>query len=280
MVSMIKDCLNCGKEIKVKPSHFERKKFCSRKCKGEFQTKHPEAFEHLKTQKMVPCDNCGKKVFRKPSVLKNHNHVFCNQGCKAEYQSNHKDELFSSLRKERITLKCEECRKNFNVIPSRFSIAKYCSKECLGKANGRRAKVVLPRRIVTFCDNCPTVIFKKPSEITEHNFCSIECMGEYYARTGMFAGINSGTWLGGDINYYGPNWREQRRKARKRDNYTCQDCGKTEAETESELSVHHLIPFRKFNGDWKKANQLSNLITLCEHPCHRKRHSKMVNDIV
>jgi 5-methylcytosine-specific restriction endonuclease McrA len=72
----------------------------------------------------------------------------------------------------------------------------------------------------------------------------------------------SGTWSGGDISYYGPNWLKQRRLARKR----------------KELSVHHIIPFRSFNGDWERANELPNLICLCEYPCHRKRHSHMTDN--
>jgi predicted HNH restriction endonuclease len=35
------------------------------------------------------------------------------------------------------------------------------------------------------------------------------------------------------------------------------------------LDVHHIVPFRTFKGDWRKANELSNLITLCRN-CHRK----------
>jgi 5-methylcytosine-specific restriction endonuclease McrA len=93
----------------------------------------------------------------------------------------------------------------------------------------------------------------------------------------MFTGENSGTWNGGDIDYYGPNWLHQRRLARKRDQFTCQDCGSTEKDYGKELSVHHIIPFRKFNGDWENANVLNNLICLCEYPCHRKRHSNMVD---
>ena len=64
----------------------------------------------------------------------------------------------------------------------------------------------------------------------------------------------------------------------------CLNCGKEinvkPSKYGQELSVHHIIPFKQFNGDWKKANQLSNLISLCEFPCHRKRHSRMVDDIV
>lgn len=280
VIPLKKNCLNCGKEIKVKPSQFDRKKYCSRKCKGEYQTKNPAAFEHLKTQKIVRCDYCSKELLRKPSVLKKTKYSFCSQGCKAKFQRKYKEQLFAPIRKEKVLIECLECRKQFKVIPSRLSSVKYCSKECLGKANGRRAKELLQKRVMVICNNCPTVIFKKPSELTEHNFCSIECMSDYYAKSNMFAGENSGTWRGGDIDYYGPNWRAQRRKVRKRDNFTCQDCGITEKEYGKELSVHHIIPFRNFNGEWKKANEISNLITLCEYPCHRKRHSKMVDDIV
>ncbi|MBM4762264.1 hypothetical protein GNT69_08125 [Bacillus sp. B15-48] len=102
-------------------------------------------------------------------------------------------------------------------------------------------------------------------------------MAHYYSETGMFSGKNSGTWAGGDINYYGPNWLSQRKKARERDSYKCQDCGITEEQYGHELSVHHIVHFRKFKGDWVLANELTNLVTLCEYPCHRKRHSNKLH---
>jgi predicted HNH restriction endonuclease len=34
--------------------------------------------------------------------------------------------------------------------------------------------------------------------------------------------------------------------------------------------VHHLIPYRTFNGDYLAANRLANLISVCR-PCHWKR---------
>ncbi len=56
-------------------------------CKGQFQSKNPEAFEHLKTKLVVQCDNCSKKILRMPSELKNTKHSFCGHSCKAEFQS-------------------------------------------------------------------------------------------------------------------------------------------------------------------------------------------------
>lgn len=66
---MIKKCLNCKKDINVKPSQFERKKYCSRKCKAEFQSKNPKAFAHLSKKLLIHCDNCGNQLHRKPSIF-------------------------------------------------------------------------------------------------------------------------------------------------------------------------------------------------------------------
>lgn len=269
---MEKLCLNCGKVMKVRPSHYSRKKYCSRECQHSHHKKNsPEAWQKMTTKKDVKCTNCGIIFKRKPSVLGQNN--FCSRDCRNQYLRLNRNKINQHLKKQ-VTLKCVICNKDFSVIDSRKETAKYCSKECLGKANGQRSRVQYTNRIEVSCENCGKTIKKKPSTIKHWNFCSISCMGEYYAMSGSFSGTNSGTWKGGDIEYYGPNWREQRRKARKRDNYTCQDCGITEQEYGKELSVHHIIPFRHFEGNWKQANRLSNLISLCEYPCHRKRHSK------
>jgi 5-methylcytosine-specific restriction endonuclease McrA len=269
-----KKCLNCDEEIYVKPSHFERKKFCSRSCKTEYQKKNPPLFWKKMSKKVkVFCSFCGGEMLRKPSIIQKNN--FCNKQCRRMYLIQNAHQINQHLRK-RVEKICETCGKTFDVPENRKLSAKYCSRTCLGKANGERGKVQYKKRIIVTCNNCGKKIEKKPSVVRNLNFCSVHCMGDYYERTRMFSGENNGAWAGGDIEYYGPNWRAQRRKARERDNFTCQDCGITEAEYGRELSVHHIIPFRAFNGDWEKANELSNLITLCEYPCHRKRHSQEI----
>lgn len=268
---MKKNCLNCGKDMKVKPSHFERKKYCSRACKSEYQKNNPPQFwKDMSKKQKVNCSYCGSILTRKPSEIRNNN--FCNHECKRLFQLKNGHLINQHLRKD-VKVVCQYCGKEFIVPKNRQITAKYCSKSCLGKANGERGKVQYTKRFKIYCINCNKEFEKKPSTIKQLNFCSVECMGTYYKNSQMFAGENSGTWSGGDINYYGPNWLNQRRKARERDNYTCQDCGITEEEYGHELSVHHITPFRDFNGDWEKANKLSNLISICEYPCHRKRHS-------
>lgn len=75
---------------------------------------------------------------------------------------------------------------------------------------------------------------------------------------------------GGHEYYYGPNWYEQRRRARKRDGYVCRKCGLSDEDHSEEygksLHVHHITKFRKFE-DYEEANRITNLLTLCR-PCH------------
>jgi DEAD/DEAH box helicase domain-containing protein len=67
-------------------------------------------------------------------------------------------------------------------------------------------------------------------------------------------------------NDYGSMWRSVRELTRARDGFRCQVCG--EPEGANEHHVHHKIPFRMFESI-EQANQLANLITLC-NSCHRK----------
>ncbi len=225
----------------------------------------------------VRCSYCGKEMLRKPSTIFNNN--FCNRKCKQAFQSQN-GHLINQHLKDQVEKECSICGSKFNVPRNREKSAKYCSRKCLGKANGIRGKVNYKKQILIPCSYCRKTFEKKPSTIRTLNFCSTTCMGNYYSQSKMFSGENSGTWNGGDINYYGSNWLSQRRLARERDHFTCQDCGISEEQYGHELSVHHIKPFREFNGDWENANELSNLVSVCEYPCHRKRHSKMVGDIV
>ncbi len=75
-------------------------------------------------------------------------------------------------------------------------------------------------------------------------------------------------WSGKPISY-GPNWDQQRKLARQRDQYVCQLCGIPEKGIPHH--VHHKVPFRQFPS-FEQANRLENLITLCPS-CHHKAES-------
>lgn len=160
--------------------------------------------------------------------------------------------------KEKIRINCSQCGKPMEVMPYRADTQKYCSAECYGRAQNRQVE-----KKCTYCGKSVMVKLRHNRKNPERSFCNMIC------RAKWAVGANNPAWRGGYEPYYGENWEHQRRAARKRDKYTCQHCGKTEKENGQELDVHHIIPRRKFNGDYKAANKLSNLITLCMS-CHRK----------
>jgi DEAD/DEAH box helicase domain-containing protein len=75
----------------------------------------------------------------------------------------------------------------------------------------------------------------------------------------------NGMWSS-DPNQYGPNWKQQRDRARIRDEFRCQVCEIEEQDREHH--VHHKTPFRQYDS-YITANQLENLVTLCPS-CHRR----------
>jgi hypothetical protein len=78
--------------------------------------------------------------------------------------------------------------------------------------------------------------------------------------------------LTGDF-YKSPKWIALARQIRKRDNFTCQRCGKNGPNDGGELHVHHIRP-RGIGG----SNDPSNLITLCSD-CHsvQPHHERLRN---
>lgn len=73
---------------------------------------------------------------------------------------------------------------------------------------------------------------------------------------------------------YGENWTELAAACKKRDNYTCRNCGyqKREGFKNRKLHADHIIPLSK-NGK----NKLSNLQTLCDR-CHETKTNRNRTD--
>ena len=123
------------------------------------------------------------------------------------------------------------------------------------------------------CTICSTVFHKRANEHlgswNERRFCSNACWHEYRIERPH----ENPHWRGGfGPRNYGHNWPKQARLARKRDNYTCQDCGNEQ--TFPALDVHHLTPRWDYGEDYIAANDLRNLITLCKS-CHTSRENAL-----
>jgi len=265
-------CINCGKTFTVsRKSRFDVAKFCSRKCK------HQYSYVTLK------CEYCGKTFQRARGIFRTRKavHVFCSFGCRFNY-----NKINGSWNKGMNIdeVACDWCGKK--IIKPHSILKQYvnhfCSKDCYNRwmsknkvgqnNNSWKSKEVI-------CDQCHKSFLLPPSKINRypHLFCSNKC--KYQWMSDNLSGENNHNWSGGHDWYRGEDWVEQRKKAKQRDEYTCQKCGITNVA----LVVHHIIPFRWFGNDrYKEANQLENLLTCCKS-CHGKAEfesRKMIEEMI
>jgi hypothetical protein len=208
------------------------------------------------------CPNCNKTYLADPSRLKFGRQTTCSRQCSYELRGKEKQ--------NHDTHTCQICGILFERKPfqSRAKIVTVCSMECYKKA--RIKKLVTPKPPLKSstefdCEQCGNhvVISATLKGARRFRFCSADCANTWNS------GASNSAWRGGYAPYYGSNWKRQRRAARKRDNYTCQDCGVTEHEHGKQLDVHHIIRFADFEIP-EQANHLSNLVSLC-HVCHMVR---------
>jgi len=170
-------------------------------------------------------------------------------------------------------IKCDFCRKL--IYKKQCHVKNYglhfCSNECHGKWKAenliRENHPTFIERTKVNCAFCGKALERRKHEIerSKNFFCSVKCNGKWKAEN--LRGEKIYNWKGGYLPYYGENWLTQRRLAWERDNYTCQRCGKEK--TTRNPDVHHIKPFRTFGlKNYKEANQLDNLVCLC-NKCHK-----------
>lgn len=255
-------CEQCGKEFMAQPS--KSRKFCSHECYSRSLCKPVERV----------CPQCGKTFVRSP----NRNNTFCSQECyTASRQSpevkkvcptcgtqfavsqHRRAQVYCSQEctpqrtqdpEKRTITTCEQCGEPF--VHYKSNPRKYCSNECKWEA----------MKTTPYIHTCPCCGEEYETDKKHQEFCSAECAG--VAKRGE----DHPNWKGGASVQYGPNWETQKRKAKDRDQHTCQLCG-YESGGDTLLDVHHIIPYREFDDDWETANVLDNLISLCR-PCHVK----------
>lgn len=290
-------CPNCNKQFSYYPHPSKKpKKYCSRKCQSEharITTTCPKCGKEFWYHKSWPriycsrkcsaavnakanlgiielpqmfCEICGQEINKKWAGRR-----FCSRKCFAEHLCKTRTGIprpeiagEKPHLQKRVNKVCPQCGVSFQVKESHSRRRRYCSKRCMATAGQ-------VQRICEFCG----VAFVTKRSLTKGKggkFCSKHCHIEHQKT---LRGPQTNNWRGGHPPYYGPNWIEQRDKARKRDNYTCQDCGITESELSRALDVHHIKPFRVFGiKHYKEANHLDNLISYCRE-CHAKREPRL-----
>lgn len=262
-------CVICGKEVERKKKGAKRydATTCSRACLNTYLS--VRAGPSIKTN----CAACGREIERRPDQFERSKRHYCNRICGGRWQSEHQiGENHPMWRNAQVTFQCTYCKAGFQALKGeRRGKRKYCSKECA--TNDGRAEAQCG-----YCGNGLTV-WKWKVLNRKRVFCNKQCMNKWNSENK--SGEQHHLWKGGRVPYYGPNWNAVRRKVRERDGYRCQHCGMTQEENGRELDVHHLTPIRAFgykvgeNDNYKQANQMSNLISLCMS-CHRRaEHGKI-----
>lgn len=204
------------------------------------------------------CEMCGKEFVCIPSAKTKY--------CSRECFGKNKKKVFDAWE---IKI-CKECEKEFKAYKYRNVI--FCSNLCKSRYGAKQPKPKARKNIYIIK---PCAWCAKPHRFSIHQirlrggkYCSVAC-----ARKGLsnrMRGAGNVNWVGGISSYRGPNWSEQAKATRKRDKFTCQICGvKYVKGGPVRTDVHHITPFRLFNGDYESANKLTNLIVLCRR-CHKQ----------
>lgn len=129
-------------------------------------------------------------------------------------------------------LACEVCASPFYASPG--TTRRMCSRACRSKSENKT--------LVCVCGRAFTVWRGVPRK-----YCSAVCYHAARAKPSK--------------RRYGPGWRAARKAILARG--ACFRCGDPNAR-----DVHHVIPFKYFQPDRRRAHSLDNLELLC-HPCHR-----------
>lgn len=223
---------------------------------------------------LLACSICGTPFYRYRSQLTKSKEVFCSKAC------------LNMRHGGRVLVVCVVCGKEIKRVRSHAERVPEpcCSRRCTGIRHAERIAadgnpLWNGGKITAACVICGVAVARHPSLIVGDVLCSKECRKQWLAQ--VMCGESNPHWRGGYREYYGPNWEAQRNAARARDQYRCQHCGVHEAKLGRELDVHHIQPFRTFgyipgaNEHYQKANQITNLISLCAG-CHKRAESGRV----
>lgn len=158
---------------------------------------------------------------------------------------------------------CEYCGKTFRATTTyQIRHQVFCDRKCRTAVHGNGRKVESFERP---CRNCGKPVRVTPCQAKTKFFCSRSCGNSYNNR-----GERNSAWQGGK----GETGKYWKRKARERDNYTCQfpECGKRHKGVGTH--AHHKIPV-SIGGE----HSLENLITLCAKH-HKEVERQLLHQLV
>ena len=259
----MKTCPTCG--IEFKPKQLKQR-FCSRSCwdkrnphvchtcgitfyGGEKHAKYCSHECHSNAgRKTLICLNCGQAFIVRKYVSRS----YCSRKCSTQQ--------IAPKRAKQTMYECAICGKQFQDQTRRKR--RYCSYKCAGQGLHKNKRTNWQTNSCAWCG----IEFVRYAT-TKTRFCSQDCF--YAWESSARLGESNPAYKHGQYEPdRGKNWERQRGLTLKRDGYRCQICHRKVGVSPFDHGVHHIKPYYTFNGDYKTANQLSNLITLCVF-CHR-----------
>lgn len=243
-------CRTCGKHITVPECRKNRRKFCSRKCMGIYNSKNrvgKNSIRWIENKPIITCVNCGKNFTVIPSQAEGRR--FCSKKCESEFNVGVNNPFYG---------------KHHTDI----------TKKLMSDNHSQYQKENHPcwiKRAIKICEYCGNEYEVEQRLINISRFCSKQCRYDYDSVNNN--GKNNPNWKGGItterfILYSSREWIKLKKQIFKRDNYECQRCGVTGRQY-NKLHVHHIISFENVNT----RDDIDNLILLC-HKCHSWVHSK------
>lgn len=270
-----KQCMDCYKNwIKNPKNHIfygtKRTDF-SKKIKGKNNPNYKGGPDKL------ICKVCGKTFFKYKSQRKNSEHAYCSRKCFDMGKRVYVDENV-----------IYELYYNKKLSHSKIAVKLGCKRELVKnifKRNNWKSRTVseslfLLDKGIKLPDKTIIRLYKKHtadyiaklftcsnsviSKCLLKNKIKLRTTSESLKLTGALRGKNNPNWVGGisKLPYSFDFTQKLKDEIRKRDNYCCQICGKSEKKNRKKLSIHH-IDYDKKNCD------INNLICLC-NKCHPK----------
>jgi transposase len=211
------------------------------------------------------------------------NEVGCSDGTilrwmqRLDIETRSKSEMFSGkgnpMYKGKVEFECDFCGSTNHTDENRISEHNFCGRECFGNWLSNKTGEDHHRysRVEVECEYCgerKMVMSSLENKNGWGNFCDRECRGKWMSNN--IVGENHHRYDEDSVNYYGPSWVLQRKKARKRDRFKCQMCGVDERDLGFIPHCHHRDAFKNYGVEnHKEANRMDNLILLCPS-CHGK----------
>lgn len=230
---------------------------------------HKSRSHDLKEFIEVGCKFCNNLFKKKRSEIERTDKHFCSRECHFSWKSENKTGTYNIL-------DCDYCGSKTKVYTSELEkyTHHFCSQQCKDSHHSENySGENHPRHniggVEVNCNTCGETMLRRPSRAKGKTFCNKSCEADYISKRQR--GDSNSNWQGGvEKDNYGRNWRQKRKEALKRDNFSCVSCGMSRDEHHQkygkDLDVHHKIPISEF-GEPEDANYMTNLVTTCRS-CH------------